>query len=334
MRKGTNLLLLGVVLQLSMAQSSGRMTRLEYFERYAGMAVNEMHRSGIPASITLAQGALESGDGNSSLALQANNHFGIKCHNDWTGKKTYQDDDAKNECFRKYASVEDSYRDHSDYLRTKQRYAFLFELEITDYKGWARGLKKAGYATSPTYADALIRIIEEFDLQRYEKMKADDAVTQRAVRHHKPEAGHEILENNRVKFIRAMAGDTYESLTRSLGKTDRELPAYNDARKSDSLAVGAVVYIQPKRNKAAAGKNTHTVKEGETLHTISQTYALKLESLRLLNQIAPGTEPETGTVLQLRKAVPAKSQAREPQAREKISGGEEEDEIKVDLNLD
>ena len=332
MRRGTNLLLLGLLLQGSIAQSSGRMTRLEYFERFAGMAVHEMHRSGVPASITLAQGALESGDGNSTLAINANNHFGIKCHEDWTGKKTYQDDDARNECFRKYPSVEDSYSDHSDYLKAKQRYAFLFELDITDYKGWARGLKKAGYATSPTYADALIKIIEDFDLHRYDKMDAVKTAAQPSARHHKVQTGREISEINRVKYIRAMAGDTYESLTIALGKTDRELTAYNDARNSDSLAAGDVVYIQPKRNKAATGKNNHTVKEGESLRVISQTYALKLESLRILNRIAPGNEPMAGTVLQLRKALSAPAQA--GKTREMISGGDEEDEIKVDLNLD
>lgn len=145
--------------RLAFSQSSDRMTRAEYFEAYKDMAIDEMHRSGVPASITLAQGALESGDGNSSLAKRANNHFGIKCHEDWNGKKVYQDDDSKNECFRKYPSVEDSYRDHSDYLKAKSRYDFLFELNITDYKGWAKGLKKAGYATSPSYAESLIRII-------------------------------------------------------------------------------------------------------------------------------------------------------------------------------
>jgi flagellum-specific peptidoglycan hydrolase FlgJ len=136
----TGFLLAGIFItdNLSLAQSSDRMTRAEYFEAYKDMAIDEMHRSGVPASITLAQGALESGDGNSSLARRANNHFGIKCHDDWNGKKIYQDDDARNECFRKYPSVEDSYRDHSDYLKAKSRYAFLFELDITDYKGWAK----------------------------------------------------------------------------------------------------------------------------------------------------------------------------------------------------
>ncbi len=157
MRRSLLLVLLNLLLCTSWSQTGGKMTRYQYFEKFHEMAVEEMNRSGVPASITLAQGALESADGNSSLAREANNHFGIKCHEDWTGKKVYQDDDSKDECFRKYYSVEDSYRDHSDYLKAKSRYAFLFELELTDYKGWARGLKKAGYATSPTYADRLIK---------------------------------------------------------------------------------------------------------------------------------------------------------------------------------
>jgi flagellum-specific peptidoglycan hydrolase FlgJ len=186
------------------------MSRSEYFETFREMAVHEMHRSGVPASITLAQGALESGDGNSTLARSANNHFGIKCHNDWNGRKIYYDDDAKNECFRKYPSVEDSYRDHSDYLREKQRYAFLFELDPLDYKGWARGLKKAGYATNPSYASKLIEIIDEYDLHRYDRM-GDIA----QVHHRRPPrpashiATRTILEKNRVKYVLALPGDTY-----------------------------------------------------------------------------------------------------------------------------
>ena len=139
---------------------SKRISRSEYIELYKEDAIREMERNSIPASITLAQGILESGDGNSPLARYANNHFGIKCHSDWTGKTFIQDDDKKNECFRKYKDPYESYKDHSDFLK-KNRYAFLFELKITDYKGWAHGLKKAGYATNPKYPHLLIKIIEE-----------------------------------------------------------------------------------------------------------------------------------------------------------------------------
>ena len=135
----------------------------QYIATYSDAAVAEMYRSGVPASITLAQGLLESGMGRSTLAVQANNHFGIKCHG-WTGMKVYHDDDAKDECFRKYESVEDSYKDHSDFLRYKDRYKFLFDLEPTDYKGSCYGLKSAGYATDPSYANKLINIIEKYRL--------------------------------------------------------------------------------------------------------------------------------------------------------------------------
>jgi hypothetical protein len=315
------------------AQSGERISRTDYFESYHDMAIREMHRSGVPASITLAQGALESGDGNSSLARIANNHFGIKCHEDWNGKKIFQDDDDKNECFRKYGSVEDSYRDHSDYLKAKTRYAFLFELRITDYKGWARGLKKAGYATSPSYAESLIRIIEDFGLNKYDDMEVGDRSGHTRHRHARTAmTTRETGEINRVKFIRARAGETYESLGVELGKLGWELPEYNDAGISDSLIPGQVIYIQPKRNRAQSGKNDYVLKPGENMRGVSQLFAIKLERLYAMNLIRPGTQPETGTRLQLRKAL-KEPRVAVPKSREKISGGNEEDDIKVDLNL-
>jgi LysM repeat protein len=331
MKTGPAVLIFMWIFQGAVSQSA-RMTRTEYFERYGELAVHEMHRSGVPASITLAQGALESGDGNSTLARNANNHFGIKCHEDWNGKKTYHDDDAKNECFRKYASVEDSYKDHSDYLKSKSRYAFLFDLEATDYKGWARGLKKAGYATSPTYAESLIRIIEEFRLTAYDKMPPGGTHAKSSTKQAAGRINRAISEKNRVKYILVVEGDTYGSLTAMLGKLDWELPSYNDGTVKDSLKPGQVLYIQPKRSKAQAGMNTHTVQAGESLYDVSQLYAVKLEKLRYMNHMAPGDEPEPGTVLALRKRV--KQPARPGYKEEKIAGGEEEDEIKVDLNLE
>lgn len=316
-----------------MAQSSDRMTRKEYVETYKDMAIHEMLRCGIPASITLAQGALESGDGNSTLAKRANNHFGIKCHNDWTGKKVYQDDDAKNECFRKYTSVEDSYRDHSDYLKAKSRYAFLFELDITDYKGWAKGLKKAGYATSPTYADKLIDIIEEFDLHRFDR-NTDEVKTPRSrpTTHPDKVPARNVMERNRVKYVVAKAGDSYESITDEFGKMSWEIPDYNDLANPDSLVAGQIIYLQPKRNKAELGKNAHTVKEGETMYTISQLYAIKLPRLYLMNDMNPGTRPSVGTVLQLRKPVNRKVQ--KPVFREDDETKSGEEEFRIDLNME
>ncbi len=323
---------------LSFTQHSGRMTRPVYFETYKEIAIKEMNRSGVPASITLAQAALESGDGNSRLAREGNNHFGIKCHNDWNGKRIFEDDDAKNECFRKYGSVEESFRDHSDYLKSKTRYAFLFELKLTDYKGWARGLKKAGYATSPTYAEALIKIIEEHNLFIYDRMEATvkrnhDRKTEKTPTGTKNETGlkHDILERNRVKYVLAKKGDTYTSITEELDKLPWEIPEYNDIKKMDSIAEGQIIYIQPKRSRAETGKNTHVVKEGETMYTISQMYAIKLSVLYSLNNLSPGVRPSVGTILQLRKA--AKKDTRKVLSLPKESV-EEEEEIRIEMNLE
>jgi len=326
--------LLNLIVYGIRAQSDFRITRPEYFEIYHNMAIIEMHRSGVPASITLAQGALESADGNSSLAREANNHFGIKCHEDWSGKRTFQDDDARNECFRRYGSVEDSFKDHSDYLRAKTRYSFLFDLDKGDYKGWAKGLKKAGYATNPAYAESLIRIIEEFGLHKYDGIEIEDIAE-----HKKP--GHpgkigslrETGEINRVKFIRAGTGDTYESLAAELGKLNWELPQFNDASLIDPIDPGQIVYIQPKRNRARAGQNFYKVKSGETMQIVSRQFAVKLDRLYDMNRMKPGSQPEPGTVLNLRNTIKS-SRVPDQGSPEKISGGDEEDVIRVDLNLE
>ncbi len=162
------LFLLSIIILLASVSFAQRMTAEQYVETYSNWAVEEMQRVGIPASITLAQGLLESGFGNSRLATEGNNHFGIKCHKGWTGEKMYEDDDAANECFRKYKSAYESFKDHSDFLTTRSRYAFLFELDSDDYKGWAKGLKKAGYATNPQYANKLIELIERYELFRFD----------------------------------------------------------------------------------------------------------------------------------------------------------------------
>ncbi|HLO60366.1 MAG TPA: glucosaminidase domain-containing protein [Bacteroidales bacterium] len=332
MRKGLFMLCLLISCKLLLAQYPEKMTRPMYFDKYREIAIREMNRSGVPASITLAQGALESGDGNSRLARVANNHFGIKCHNDWDGKTILEDDETRNECFRKYASVEDSYRDHSDYLRSKTRYAFLFELNPTDYKGWARGLKKAGYATNPHYAESIIKIIEDFGLNTYDRMAVDDVKENRDKNPVAPNAAKRpVLERNRVKYILAKKGDTFESVTAELGKLSWELPQYNDLSDVDSLKAGQVVYIQPKRKRAEAGKETHIVKEGETMYTISQFYAVRLDKLYSMNNMQPGTKLVPGSVLQLRKAVRThgRNHFRSAPVKKDLNDSDEE-QIKVD----
>ena len=197
-----------------------RITREEYIETYKDDAIREMHRSGIPASITLAQGILESGDGNSPLAVYGKNHFGIKCHKGWKGKSMRLDDDEKNECFRKYNDVYDSYRDHSEFLSTRGRYSFLFELKITDYKGWAKGLKKAGYATNPKYPQLLIDLIEKNKLYEYDrygkvppkKLTKDRTSSPLAVAKH----NRTIKLHNHIKYIVARDGDTFYRITQDL----------------------------------------------------------------------------------------------------------------------
>jgi hypothetical protein len=151
----------------SLAVLGQRLTIEEYVEQFKDVAMNEMRRSGVPASITLAQGILESENGNSELVKKSNNHFGIKCKSNWTGESVTHDDDANGECFRAYTNAGDSYRDHSDFLKANQRYASLFKLDAADYAGWARGLKRAGYATNPRYPELLIKYIEQNNLQQY-----------------------------------------------------------------------------------------------------------------------------------------------------------------------
>src|SRR6056297_1707454 len=188
-----------------------------YIEAYKDLAVREMKRSGVPASITLAQGMLESDYGRSTLAVNANNHFGIKCHNDWTGKRIYHDDDRRNECFRSYRYVYESFKDHSDFLTGVSRYDFLFDYEITEYKKWARGLKKAGYATSPTYASKLINLIERYQLDQLDRQKfssqtentADQSRLGNVDNYQISVQRHSIRSNNRIDYIKVKDGDTF-----------------------------------------------------------------------------------------------------------------------------
>ncbi len=288
-----------------------KITPEAYILRYAQVAVDEMKRSGVPASITLAQGILESNSGNSTLARTANNHFGIKCHNDWNGEKVYHDDDHKNECFRKYNTPDQSFRDHSDFIAGKQRYARLFELKTTDYKGWANGLKEYGYATDRNYAARLIDIIERYNLNRFDDENIDLARIDRSklvktdpdnlvVDPFQPE----IKENNRIQYVVAKEGDTFASLTKKYGLLPWQLPRYNDLPPEAQLKPGMFVYLQPKRNRAEAGFRYHIVKQGETMFEISQLYGIKLKKLYRKNRMEQGQEPVEGQKLWLRRRKP------------------------------
>ncbi len=288
-----------------------KLTREDYINMYKELAIKEMKRSGIPASITLAQGMLESGNGNSTLAVKGNNHFGIKCHG-WKGKKIHHDDDAKGECFRKYKSAYDSYVDHSDFLMHTPRYRFLFDLDPDDYKGWAKGLKKAGYATSPRYATMLINIIEENKLYVYDsgnvhvkrnrqKDKSVDAGNDFSV-----SVDRRVKERNRVEYIEVKNGDTFESLQEEFNLLPFELYSYNNLPKGAGLYPGQELYLQPKRNRAERGNDIHVVQQGESMYSISQKYAVKLDKLYKRNHIDPSDEPEPGETIWLRKRKPVK----------------------------
>jgi len=302
----TSFLLL-VCLQFT-AYGQQKLSREEYINTFSELAMREMSRVGIPASITLAQGCLESNNGNSTLATRGNNHFGIKCH-DWEGRKIYHDDDKRNECFRSYASAYESYKDHSHFLSTKNRYAFLFELNPHDYRSWAKGLKKAGYATANNYATLLIRIIEENELYQYDLLvlegELDDYIDSLGVQqdHAYPgdRSNRRILLNNNIEYVLSEAGDTPESLRRELGLYKNEIYRYNNLYKDARLDPGTIIYLQPKRSKAARGNNIHVVEEGQTMYDISQIYGVKLKHLYRKNHMAEGEQPLEGTEIYLRR---------------------------------
>lgn len=299
------------ILKSSYSQNN-RISRMDYIEQYKQTAIDEMRKTGIPASITLSQACLESDDGNSWVAKEAHNHFGIKCGMNWTGEKVYKDDDSPNECFRKYASVKESFDDHSSYLLTTKRYSPLFQLDSRDYKAWAQGLKDVGYATNPQYAEMLIKIIEDFQLYKY-----DEAVKASAVSNSSPGKGktatedwnvsltkHEVKQNNDINYILIKDGDSFETLAKEFDIWVWQILKYNELTKDSVLKLGQVLYIQPKRNKAEAGKDKHTVKQGETLYSISQYYGVKLKKLRFRNNIMSDKEVKTGDIIYLRKRRP------------------------------
>ena len=293
-----------------------QITREEYIQKFYKLAISEMERSGIPASITLAQGCWESQNGNSRLATEGNNHFGIKCKAEWTGKKIYHDDDALHECFRKYAHAEASYIDHSNFLLNSSRYSFLFQLDPKDYVGWARGLKKAGYATDPSYAERLIKIIEDFKLSVYDeygdnrqlaliKQEPDKSVQVGTVLG-RTSTRHKIEIRNGLRTVVVSEGDTYESLTKELKLKDWELYTYNDFEKGRQPRVNERLYLSSKYKKASRQRKQHVTDYGDTMHYIAQRYALKLKPLLRRNRMDSGDEPAEGQIVYLRNKRPRK----------------------------
>lgn len=276
-----------------------------YINQYRDLAIEQMLKFKIPASITLAQGLLESGAGYSELATKGNNHFGIKCHG-WTGRKTYHDDDEAQECFRAYNNVCESYEDHSLLLSRQPRYRSLFSLDGDDYKGWAHGLKKCGYATSPTYAQKLIGIIELYKLQQYDKAKKYDRFMESRTYKDNPSAKggilHPIHRYNKNYYIVVKQGDTFRSLGKELGLSYRKIAKYNERNKRDKLVVGETIYLKKKQKKAdKTYKNRpHTVKPGESMYSIAQYYGMRVKSLYKKNGLSPDYVPKVGDKLRVR----------------------------------
>jgi LysM repeat protein len=289
----------------------------QYIDRFSDIAMQKMREYRIPASITLAQGILESGSGTSVLAREANNHFGIKCHRGWEGKTFHADDDEKNECFRAYDNPEQSYHDHSLFLTTRPRYATLFELDFMDYKAWAHGLSKAGYATNPHYPELLIRIIERYQLFRFDSlaMKSIETAPMLIVseKDHrflayspsayevvgKSKKGRFIFENNGRKMIFAREIDRVASLADEFNIYSFQIRKYNELAKNEEPKPGQLIYLEKKARRSKEHR-THILREGESLYGIAQQYGIRLNRLLKMNDLHMGSQVKPGTVLKLR----------------------------------
>lgn len=312
---------------------STRQTKEEYINRYKDIAIDHMERYGIPASITLAQGILESDSGNSNLARKSNNHFGIKCKKDWKGDKVYHTDDAPNECFRKYDSVEDSYEDHAEFLDKSPRYDKCFAYDADDYKNWAFGLKAAGYATAPDYAQRLIKLIEDNDLYLFDQKNGDKLYSSRrrgekgiddnftahssvtnATAHaakidpnafrvsERTYKGYSVYTNNKVSFLIARNGDSFKDIARTFIISERQLRKYNEIppKSTADPISGEMIYIERKQTKWHGKESYHSVTQGETLTSLSQLYGIRLNRLAKLNHMKPYTELHNGQKVRLK----------------------------------
>ncbi|MFT5777471.1 MAG: LysM repeat protein [Crocinitomicaceae bacterium] len=291
----------GALLSLSsFAGGETRLTKNDYVEQYKAEAIRQMNEHKVPASITLAQGILESAAGNSTLARKGNNHFGIKCHG-WTGKKMYMDDDAKGECFRVYKSVDESFTDHSLFLNKYDRYAFLFTYDVSDYKAWAKGLRQAGYATSSTYATALIGLIEDLGLDQYDagftpeieatpELIASSTTNSSNSSTAKTSNSHDVkIHENKVKYVVAKKGDTFYKISKEFGLTLKQLYRYNDfGKEKDYLETGDVIFLQPKRKRSLFKKNEVVVNKQMSVNELSQLYAVNAKTIMHLNNFTDG----------------------------------------------
>lgn len=315
------------------AAAQGSPDVVAYIAQYRDAAIREMERTSVPAAITLAQGIHESQAGQSDLVQRSNNHFGIKCKSNWTGESVYHDDDKRGECFRKYESAADSYRDHSDFLRDNKRYAFLFDLDPEDYKAWAYGLKKAGYATNPRYPQLLIHLIEDYHLEDYTlvalgKMdrqevyarndqfakpgaetgvEADDDAAvaadpiPRLVQPDYP-AGVFMINNARVTFVQK--GTSFLLLAKEFDVPLSRIFEFNELQEKETLERDQLIFLQRKRK--TGHNDTHKVAAGESLYDIAQAEGMRLESLMAFNYLGKNMQPAPGETLYLKDQAPGK----------------------------
>lgn len=303
-KRGLTLLLFAVLVSTgirSVAQTKSQKF-VDYIDLYRDIAVEQMELHGIPASITLAQGLLESGAGTSELAKKSNNHFGIKRGSSWTGPTTTHFDDGRTEHFRVYASVRASYEDHSKFL-LRDRYSRLFRLSILDYKGWARGLKACGYATSPTYANRLISIIELYELNKLDRDPNGSFVLEERPLVDVRLNAHQLYSNNGVVCIKANGTETWDSLSKEFAVSKKKLLQYNEAIESVGINAGDFIYLQKKQSKAAKqyGKGYwHHVRKGESMYSIAQLYAMNIKKLYKLNFKDGNYSPVEGDLLRVR----------------------------------
>lgn len=272
-----------------------------YIDQYRDLAIEQMLKYKIPASITLAQGLLESGAGNSQLVKKGNNHFGIKCHG-WQGRTVHFDDDASQECFRAYNNALESFEDHSKFLVRNKRYSSLFSLKINDYKGWARGLKSCGYATNPNYANKLIGLIELYKLYDYDHAKGYDKFMASNAGHQQDALLHPIHIYNKNYFLQARKGDTFKSIGKEIGIDGKKIAKYNEREYTDQLVENEIIWLKKKQKKAepAYEGRRHRVKAGESMYSIAQYYGIRLKSLYKMNYLKPDYQLRIGDELRVR----------------------------------
>ena len=290
------------------AQTPRKQSYMDYIRSFSPEAKRQMDRHAIPASITLAQGLIETGAGSSILALEHNNHFGIKCHNRWMGKRTYHKDDRPNDCFRSYPSARESYEDHSAFLKGK-RYQRLFALRYDDYRGWAQGLQLCGYATNKGYANMLIKVIEDYELYTFDHgntpswytgTEARSARSPRRPERHYDQPQRRAYISYGLLYVLADQNDSYERIAEDMGIPAKKLAKYNDTPLDYPLSEGDIVYLETKNTEATPRYSTYTVRIGDSMHDIAQRYGIRLDRLYKLNNKDGDYVPEEGDVLRLR----------------------------------